>query len=361
MMRFAIWLQSVPEKLIPPPIRLLQIGSAFWQSRVLHVAARLDVATVLGDRTMDVDELAAKVSADPTALYRALRMLAAMGLFEEVAPRRFANNRASCYLREDQPGCVRALVLMHNSDAMTRPWFEELEGSVRHGGVPFARTHGAELFDYLDDEPELDALFTRAMESAESLSGDSFARDFDWSRFERVIDLGGSKGGRSLAILKQHPRVRALVVDRPAVVRSAEQHWRQRETPELLARITFRAGDLTKEVPAAASASDVYFLSSVLHGLDDETSAGILRNLARSCAATGACIALMELVVPEHRANLASAALDMQMFMGTRGRERTLAEWSRLFEASGLRLEERVKLRSFPEILLLTPTGRGAG
>lgn len=29
-MKFAAWLQSIPNKLTPPPFRLMQIGSAFW-------------------------------------------------------------------------------------------------------------------------------------------------------------------------------------------------------------------------------------------------------------------------------------------------------------------------------------------
>jgi hypothetical protein len=33
-MKFASWLQAVPYKLTPPPFRLMQIGSAFWQSMV---------------------------------------------------------------------------------------------------------------------------------------------------------------------------------------------------------------------------------------------------------------------------------------------------------------------------------------
>ena len=59
MSKLATWLQAVP--VIPPPIRLLQIGSAFWQSRVLHVAARLDIATVLGDQAMNIDDVATRV------------------------------------------------------------------------------------------------------------------------------------------------------------------------------------------------------------------------------------------------------------------------------------------------------------
>lgn len=34
-MKFGAWLQSIPNKLTPAPFRLVQIGSAYWQSRAL--------------------------------------------------------------------------------------------------------------------------------------------------------------------------------------------------------------------------------------------------------------------------------------------------------------------------------------
>lgn len=49
------------------------------------------------------------------------------------------------------------------------------------------------------------------------------------------------------------------------------------------------------------------------------------------------------------------ASFDMRMFMGTRGRERTLSEWRALFDRSGLMLEEVVGLQSFGNILVLRP------
>lgn len=157
---------------------------------------------MLGDERLAADEIAGRVSAQPDATYRLLRMLAAMGVFEEVSPRVFANNRLSAPLREDSPNSVRAMILMHNSEEMSRPWYEQLERCVREGGVPFSRAHGQELFDYMDGHPEFDALFWRAMDSVEALSGDSCAQDFDWGRFDRVIDVGGSTGSKSLAILE---------------------------------------------------------------------------------------------------------------------------------------------------------------
>jgi O-methyltransferase domain/Dimerisation domain len=353
LMKFAAWLQAIPNKLTPPPFRLLQIGSAFWQSRALYVAARLDIATVLGDTPQTVDVLARRVEAQADALYRLLRLLAALGVFEEVSPRLFSNNKLSTPLREDYPNTMRAMILMHNSAEMSRPWCEQLEQGVRSGTVPFQLVHGQELFPYMDNHPEFDALFSHAMDSVAALTGDSFATDFAWGRFARVIDIGGSNGSKSLAILKRHPHLTAVVVDRAPLIRAAEQHWQGREAPAVLARLSFQAGDLLNAVPQANNAKDIYLLSAVLHGFDDTTCIQALANLANASAGSGARIAVLELVVPEKQADLTSATFDMQMFIGTRGRERTLDEWRSLFARSGMRLEEVVNLQSFGKILVL--------
>ena len=353
LMQFAAWLQRIPNMVTPPPFRLIQIGSAFWQSCALHVAVRLDIASVLGYGQLSVETIAARVFAQPDAIYRLLRLLTTMGVFEEVSPRIFQNNTLSAYLRKDNPKNVRAMILMHNSVEMSRPWYEQLEQGVRSGNVPFQLSHGCELYSYMDDHAEFDALFARAMDSVEALVGDSFATDFDWGRFGRVIDVGGSKGSKSLAILKRHPQLTALVFDRNQVIQSAATYWTGKESQDLLSRLSYQTGNLLESVPTAKNAKDIYLLSAVLHGMDDENCIKVLRNVTSARSGTGARIALMELVVPESKANFSTAAFDLQMFMATGGKERTLPEWQNLFNQTGWLLEEQIGLQSIGKILVL--------
>jgi hypothetical protein len=357
LMQFAAWLQSIPNKLTPPPFRLIQIGSAFWQSRALHVAVRLDIASVLADETLTVEAIAAHIGASADAVHRLLRMLSAMGIFTEQPPDSFRNNRLSAYLREDNRQNVRAMILMHNSPEMSVPWYEQLEQGMRNNEVPFQLAHGDTLYGYMDSHAEFDRLFTRAMASVEALTGDSFATDFDWRQFDRVIDVGGSQGNKSVALLKRHPHLSALVFDRSQVIQAAANHWAEQALPSLLARLAFQAGDLLESVPSANNDRDIYLLSAVLHGMDDGACVKALGNLASACAGTGARIALLEWVVAKNQADFASAAFDMQMFMATRGRERTLAQWRHLFGQSGLALEEVVGLQSIGKLLVLKPQG----
>lgn len=354
--RLANMLQAWPQRMTPPAFRLLQIGSAFWQSRVLYVAARLDLATVLADQAVSCTDLALKVGADARSLQRLLRMLCAMSVFEETAPGIYRNNKLSTALRSDREHSVRAMVLMHNSPEMSRPWLEPLEQGIRSGKPPFRLQHGQELYDYMDSHAEFDALFAQAMDQVEALTGDSFATEFDWRAFDRIIDVGGSRGAKSMAILKRHPHLQALVLDRAQTIRAAASYWQERQRPDAdpcLARMRFEVGDVLVSVPTANSSKDAYLLSAVLHGMDDDSCVQALRTVARAAAGKGATIVLLEMLMPARRADLMVASFDLQMFMGTRGCERTLDEWRRLFERANVHLVETVHLASFGKMLVL--------
>ena len=55
------WLQQIPNKVTPPAFRLVQIGSAFWQSRALYVGAKLGLADEINDFEKHTSTLAEKL------------------------------------------------------------------------------------------------------------------------------------------------------------------------------------------------------------------------------------------------------------------------------------------------------------
>lgn len=352
LLKVAAWVQALPQRLMPSPFRLMQLGSAYWQSRALYVAVRLDVAGALGDQRLSAATLAHRVGADPDALGRLMRMLVSMAVFAEPEPGMFANTATSAWLRPDHPGTLRSLVLMHNAPEIAEPWFAALEQGIRTGETPFRLVHGVDLFAHMDRAPAFDALFAAAMQSVDALVGDSFAEDFAWDAFDRVVDVGGAKGSKSVALLRRHGGLRALVVDRAVTIAGARDYWNGRLEPSLLERMEFQPGDVLGTL-LAIQPGDVLFLCAVLHGFDDDTAIAALRNIAAIARPVGAPLAVMELVLPETGADLSCTAIDMQMFVNSRGRERTLADWRSLAERAGLSLREVVDLRSLAKILVL--------
>jgi hypothetical protein len=137
---------------------------------------------------------------------------------------------------------------------------------------------------------------------------------------------------------------------------TGDSFWRDHPAPGVahsLARMRFEVGDVLASVPMASSNKDAYLLSAVLHGFNDDSCVQALRIVAQAAAEKGATIVLLEMVMPDQKADLTAASFDLQMFMGTPGCERTRSEWDQVFERAGVRLVEIVHLSSFGKMLVL--------
>lgn len=355
LMRFANAIQIIPAKITPPPFRLMQIGSLFWQSRALYVATKLGVADALGDTEKTTQQIADALGLNEDHLYRLMRLLQSMGIFEETAPRVFSNSKTSEFLRMDNPRNVRAMILMHNSAEMTQPWLEPLEASIRDGEVPFEKVHGATLFDYMDQNMQFDLLFSQAMDTVENLTGTAYLDDFNWDTFDRLIDVGGSKGSKTLAILKACPGLNAVVFDRPQIIEEAKSLYSKQLPVGLRSRIDFQGGDLYESLPMARSDNDLYLFFAIFHGLSDDQSTTVLGNLKTAMGNRQPYALIADTVVEDMQCNASVAAFDMQMLIGTKGRERTRQEWENLVENSGFKIVEILDVRTFVKFIVIRP------
>lgn len=355
MFAFANWLAALPDKLTPPPFRLLQIESAFWRSRALYIATKLGIADELGDGARSTGELAASLSLHEDSLYRLLRMLASIGIFNEVSHRTFRNNRLSDAMRRDSSQSVREMILMHNSKVMVRPWMESFEEGIRSGETPFVRSHGVGLFEYMDRHAEFDALFARAMDAVEGLTGVDYLQDFDWSGFDRLLDIGGSKGAKSMVILKNNPQLQAVVFDRQQVVETGDAFWRSRGEDKLLERVEFVGGDMFETIPPARSDRDLFLCMALFHGIGEDEAAQVLSNIRRAFGSHHPTLLVVDTVAEEVGIDPNVAAMDMQMLMNTRGRERTCSEWEVLFRRNGFSLREVIEVRTFARFMIVDP------
>lgn len=351
LMLLANKIQQLPRKIIPPVFYLLNVSSVFWQSRALYVATKLQIADALGDSEASIEVLAKRLNLQTDALYRLLRLLASLGIFQEVSPRIFRNSPASQYLRADKAHSMRAMILLHHSPEMIKAWFDSLETSIRCGTVPFAKANGMELFEYMYQHTEFNQLFSQAMASVEALTGSELLTDFNWGAFQRLIDVGGGTGQKTLTILKAYPQLTAMVVDNSTVI---EQVYTQAPLPQALdQRIRFQASDILEHIPPAQSHHDIFTFFAVFHSLSDEASRKVLANLKQACGEYKAWVLIADGVAEELNLNSTVASFDMQMLIGTQGKERTLMEWQALLQNSGFQLIEVFNTKSFAKFILL--------
>lgn len=318
---------------IDPALLVSQLATGYWVPRCLHAVADLGIADRLDETPQPATALAQASGCDPQALARVLRLLAAHGVFEEVAGG-FRHSPASRLLRADHPRSQRSFVRMMG---MPVHWaaYGEFEYSLRTGGPAITRVAPGGTFEYLAAHPAESRLFDEAMTAKAHQQIVGVLGAYDFSRFGVIADIGGGRGHLLRGVLAAAPATRGILFDLPHVVSPL--------APAAADRHTLLGGDFFKDpLPAC----DAYLLMSVIHDWGDGEAITILQ-AARRAAAAHAKLLLIEMLVPDAAGPHPAKLLDIEMLVMTHGgRERTRAEYERLCTATGWRLEKVIPTTS---------------
>jgi len=329
-------MSALMEPGIPPEKIMMQLISGKCLSRCVSLAAELAIADLLVDGSKPVAELARATGTCPNPLYRVLRTLAAAGVFVELPDRQFKNSPLSAMLTSGVEHSVRHYARWFGRDLHWR-MYSGLETSLRTG-QPWAvneypgRTPFQVLAEHLPDQD----VFNRAMAEFSESEGPAIAQAYDFGPYQRIIDIGGGHGTLARLIAGRNPQADVTVFDLPHVIESAREPLTDDGLPQ---RIYFKGGSFLDGVPGPA---DLCVLKHILHDWDDETALRILANCRDALSETGRVLVCEMLIVPGPE-GLTALALDIEMLVGTGGRERTEAEFSKLFAAAGLRLEQIIR------------------
>jgi hypothetical protein len=313
---------------ISPSMQVMQL---LWPGAIavqaVHVAAKLALADLLAGGPKTVAELAEATKTDGVSLGRLLRALLSLGIFTEEAPGRYGQTALSDTLRSDHPESIRRWAMMLGARFVWEPC-SELHETIRTGRPAFELVYRAPFFKYLAEHPDDAAVFNAAMSSVPAYIA-AFVEAYDFSRFERIVDVGGGHGAKLLAILSANPRVRGTLYDLPAVVAGALAVQRGAVGD----RCEIVGGDFFDGVPAGA---DAYLLSGIIHDWDDEAAAKILRNCRRAIRPDGRLLLVETVLTPS--SDPSSALMDVLMMVLTGGRERTEEEFGSLLRDAGFSL-----------------------
>jgi SAM-dependent methyltransferase len=283
-------------------------------TQLLHVAAALRIADALAGAPASAAELAGVVGARSGPLHRVLRGLAAEQVVDELPDGRFALTPLGELLRDGVPGSMRRAAIARGG--LYYGMFKGLLDAVRDGGTAFERVHGETFFEYLAAHPADRAVFQASMVDRSAREAAGVVACCDFTRFRRVVDVGGGPGVLLRAVLAAAPDVEGLLFDRPEVVRDAT--------------LPAQGGDFFVAVPEGA---DAYLLSRVLHDWADEDALRILRTCRRAMA-PGSTLLIVDAVLPERAVDdPAAVRMDLLMLALLDGRERTLVEFAALLAA----------------------------
>jgi hypothetical protein len=332
---------------VPPHVRLIEMATAHWVSRIVHVAAMLNVADHLAEGSKSAEELAGPTRTHAPSLYRLMRTLAGLGIMTEDAAHRFSLTPLGEALKTGAPGSVRATILTVASDWWSRG-FEQLLYSVETGKSGFERTLGMPIFDWLARNPEEASLFSETMVGFHGMEPPAVAAAYNFSGLSAIVDVGGATGNLLTTILGAHSGPRGILFDLPHVVRDAPALIQARGLTD---RIKIEAGSFFETVPRGGGA---YLLSHIIHDWNEDQCLTILGNCHRAMTPTGRLL-IVEMVLPVGDAPHPGKVLDMMMLVGPGGRERTEPEYRALLGKAGFRLTRVVPTESAVSIVEAAP------
>lgn len=319
---------------------LTQVAAAECTAKCLHHLNELGVADAF-EESISIGALARNVAANPEILRRVLRVVASYGIFclrDEIV----SHTNASHLLRRDHPHSQHTWIRYRALPIFSK-LLDELGTALRTGESPGPRVLPGGWWSYVAERPEAGELFDEAMRARISVELPDIVGAYDFTRFERIADVGGGEGQVLRAVLGVAPNAQGLLFD----------------LPHVLARVSRTPGDRIEHCPGSffdspIPAADAYILSDIIHDWDDEDAVAILRAVRRAAPAH-ARILLFERIVHENELPEWPKLLDIFMFALFGGIQRTPQQFERLLSGAGLVLENVIETASHVSILDACP------
>ncbi len=332
-----------------PVERLFQAANGYMISAALSVAAKLKIADLLAEGPRSVADLAAATGSNEEALYRVLRALVSVGFFTAPGPRTFASSPETDLLRSDVPGSVRPMVLWMTNALHFQVW-SEMSYSVETGKPAVDMLYGKPCFEALGALPEVAREFNDAMTCFSASSAPALLEAHDFTGTHTLMDVAGGHGFVLCEVLGRYPEMRGILFDMPGVVDGARDRI---ASLNLDGRCQTAAGDFFQHIPPGA---DTYYMQHIIHDWDDGRALTILRNCRQALDShRNGTLLVMDNVIPETPQRHFGKLLDLEMMLMPGGRERTEAEFHRLFAQAGFEIARIVPTRGSHSLIVAHP------
>ena len=298
------------------PMKTMELSSAYWQSKVIHAANRLDVFTRLDDHPATVDDLARECQADPRGLEILLIACTALGLLRRKNGVYSNSPLSDTFLVKGRPRYQGGIVSMFES---WYPNWERLYDAVVTGKPVVEKPH--------DQGPEALRAYIYGMHYRAIAQGELLAKKIDLSKQRRLIDIAGGPGTFDILFCKAYPNLTATVLDLPQTLEV---------TREIVA--SFQMSDRVKTQPgnyledaSFGEEYDTLLLSSMFNQESPQVIKEIMRKSFNALSSNGLVIAQDQMLTPDKTGPLLSALIGVNQLLHTPGgaaySSKELSDW----------------------------------
>ena len=168
-------------------------------------------------------------------------------------------------------------------------------------------------------------------------------KHFDFSEYQKVIDLGGGIGELMFDIVNKYNHIEGYILEQEKHIQQAKQYWLHSWKIDIdkLDNLSFVKGDLfnQQDITRYCKDCDVIIMKRVLHDFDDEKCLKVLRNIRNAMVdEKGKILLICDLVLSDDLNNpsdLGAKFIDLEMRYLLNWKERRLSEFDSLLNQCG--------------------------
>jgi precorrin-6B methylase 2 len=294
------------------PQRVLELGMAFWSSRVVLTAVEFGVFTELAGRPRSLQGLIDRFGWHPRAAGPFLDALVGMGLLRRDRAGLYSNARkAGLFLDRAKPSYIGGL--MELASKRLYDLWSGLGDLLRTGRPEAAEERGEnEFFSALYRDPEALKDFLSGMTGITTGEATLIAARFPWRRFQTFVDVGAAQGALPVRVALSHPHLRGASYDLPAVGPIFEEYVASFGLGE---RLRFIPGDMHDgPLPEA----DVICFGHLLHGYGELKRRALIAKAHAALPPGGALLIYDAMIDCDRRQNSMGLLSSLNIMLETR-------------------------------------------
>jgi hypothetical protein len=273
------------------PDLILQTAAGFMMSKHLFAANELGLFEKLADRPLTLDELAKDLSIPPRTARITADAMVALGFLEKQADRYRNSSVSQTFLSGKTPADLRPFLRFWNH--ISYPKWLHLEEALR--------TNRGVRDDF---DPDQQRIFSEGVAAIQAGPAHALPEKYDFTRHQKVLDLGGGVGEYLVPILDRYPQLEGTLFELPSVTEVAKDAL---AANPLGSRINIVTGDLFED--AIPEAHDALILANVVHYFDYARNLELLRRI-RERVLAGARVLLVDFWTnPQHTEPLFAALM----------------------------------------------------
>lgn len=262
---------------------ILDLASSYCKSKVLFVAAELDIFSVMSRTKKNAQEIAQRLGLEKRPAEMLLNACVALGLLEKKDDLFFNSSTAEMFLIKNKP-----LFIGKTFNVFDKRWYklwDRLKEAVETNKPQAYKEGEGDLFEeVVKNKKEMHNYF-EGLHALAYWPASSLAQIFDFTPYNHLLDVGGGSGAYSIAAVKRHQHLRATILDLPPVCKISEDFITKEKLSDRIK--TFPGNFFEDSFPKGI---DLVLLSNILHGWNEDNVERLLKKTFKSLPSKGSVI-----------------------------------------------------------------------